>query len=544
MNHHVLDVADMTCDHCATSIEKSLRALSGVQRVQVSYAEAKASVETLDTVNVEAVVAAIRAQGYGATVQASNETGSNKSGLKIAIIGSGGAAFAAAIRAVEGGAQVTLIERGVTGGTCVNVGCVPSKIMIRTAHIARLRTHSPFDGGIEAGKPVVNRKALLEQQQGRVDELRHAKYEGILDSNPNITLVRGYARFKDAHSLLITLADGDVRELHFDRVLIATGASPRIPDVPGLTDTPYWTSTEALVAAALPQHLIVYGGSVVALELAQAFLRLGSAVTLIVRSRLLSQEDPLIGETLATLLRQEGMCVLTDQIISRVSHVDGRFHIELVEESISADQLIVATGRTPNTADLGLDRTGIKLNASGAAIVVDERLCTSVTDIYAAGDCTTNPAYVYVAASAGTRAAANMLGGDEVLDLSIVPAVVFTEPQVATVGLSEAQAVKQGFQVVTRILTLDNVPRALANFDTSGFIKMVAEQDSGRLLGVQAVAAEAGELIQSAAIAIRGRMTVQQLAAQFFPYLTMVEGLKLCAQTFNKDVKQLSCCAG
>lgn len=541
--NYVFDVKGMTCDHCATSIEKTLHKLSGVQQVQVSYANAQAVVETLDTLHAEEVAAAIRAQGYGATVRISNVAGSNQSALQIAIIGSGSAAFAAAIRSAEEGAQVTLIERGVTGGTCVNVGCVPSKIMIRAAHIAHLRTRSAFDTGIEAGKPVINRPALLEQQQVRVDELRQAKYEGILDSNPNITLLRGYARFKDTHSLLITLADGEVRELRFDRVLIATGASPHLPAVPGLADTPYWTSTEALAATTLPQHLIVYGGSVVALELAQAFLRLGSAVTLIARSRLLSQEDPLIGETLAALLRQEGMRVLTDQTICRVTHADGHFGVELADESISADQLIVATGRTPNTADLGLDRAGVKLNASGA-IVVDERLRTSVADIYAAGDCTTNPAYVYVAASAGTRAAANMMGGDEILDLSIVPAVVFTEPQVATVGLSEAQALKQGFQVVTRILALDNVPRALANFDTSGFIKMVAEHDSGRLLGVQAVAAEAGELIQSAALALRARMTVQQLAAQFFPYLTMVEGLKLCAQTFNKDVKQLSCCAG
>ncbi|PJA56404.1 MAG: mercury(II) reductase, partial [Rhodocyclales bacterium CG_4_9_14_3_um_filter_68_10] len=164
--------------------------------------------------------------------------------------------------------------------------------------------------------------------------------------------------------------------------------------------------------------------------------------------------------------------------------------------------------------------------------------------IYAAGDCTDQPQFVYVAAAAGTRAAINMTGGDAALDLSAMPTVVFTDPQVATVGLSEAEAHDEGIETISRTLSLENVPRALVNFDTRGFIKLVAEAGSLRLLGVQAVTPEAGEIIQTAAIAIRARMTVQDLADLLFPYLTMVEGLKLCAQTFTKDVKQLSCCAG
>ncbi|HFV2350192.1 TPA: mercuric reductase, partial [Escherichia coli] len=160
------------------------------------------------------------------------------------------------------------------------------------------------------------------------------------------------------------------------------------------------------------------------------------------------------------------------------------------------------------------------------------------------GDCTDQPQFVYVAAAAGTRAAINMTGGDAALNLTAMPAVVFTDPQVATVGYSEAEAHHDGIKTDSRTLTLDNVPCALANFDTRGFIKLVVEEGSGRLIGVQAVAPEAGELIQTAALAIRNRMTVQELADQLFPYLTMVEGLKLAAQTFNKDVKQLSCCAG
>ena len=169
---------------------------------------------------------------------------------------------------------------------------------------------------------------------------------------------------------------------------------------------------------------------------------------------------------------------------------------------------------------------------------------TTAEHVYAAGDCTNQPQFVYVAAAAGTRAAINMTGGDAALDLSTVPGVVFTDPQVATVGLTEEAAGEQGFEVESSTLTLDNVPRALANFDTRGFIKLVAEAGSGRLLGAQVLAAEGGEIIQVAALAIRQRMTVLDLGGQLFPYLTMVEGLKLCAQTFTTDVKQLSCCAG
>lgn len=244
-----------------------------------------------------------------------------------------------------------------------------------------------------------------------------------------------------------------------------------------------------------------------------------------------------------SILEAEGMRVLTGQTVKGVKHAEDGFTLDLGVETIRSDRLLVATGRAPNTVGMGLEAVGIKLNADGA-IPVDDRMRTTSEHIFAGGDCATHPAYVYVAAAAGTRAAANMLGGDEALDLSIVPAVVFTDPQVATVGLSEVAAQGQGYQVETRTLTLDNVPRALANFDTRGFIKLVADKETGRLLGAQMVAPEAGELLQAAALAIRARMTVNELASQFFPYLTLVEGLKLAAQIFTKDVKELSCCAG
>ena len=463
--------------------------------------------------------------------------------LHVAVIGSGGAAFACALRAADEGASVTMIEAGTVGGTCVNIGCVPSKIMIRGAHVAHSMSAHPF-AGVSRHAPVIDRRALVAQQQTRVEELRHTKYESIVDSRADsIRLVRGVARFRDARTLVVSLPEGGSELVHADRILVATGASPTIPDVPGLADTPYWTSTEALVAEDLPERLIVYGGSVVALELAQAFLRLGSKVTLLARSTLLSREDPAIGEGLLHVLEAEGMRVLLHSTMRGTRYEDGRFVIDTESGRITGDRLLIATGRSPNTRALGLESAGVRVDHRGA-IMIDDRMQTTGEGIFAAGDCTDSPEYVYVAAAGGTRAAINMPGGDARLDLSVLPAVVFTDPQVANVGMSEMQAAKEGIETDSRTLPLENVPRALANFDTRGFVKLVAEKNSGRLIGAQVLAAEGGEIIQTAALAIRASMTIADLGDLLFPYLTMVEGIKLCAQTFTKNIKQLSCCAG
>lgn len=461
----------------------------------------------------------------------------------IAIVGSGSAAFAAAIQATQAGASVTLIEGQETiGGTCVNIGCVPSKIMIRAAHVAQMHRHHPFDG-IAHHQPTIQREKLVRQQQARVDALRRSKYEEILAANDSIQLLRGWARFVDGHTLRVVQPDGEKQAVHADRMLLATGARPHVPDIPGLAESPFWTSTEALVAKEIPEHLLVLGGSVVALELAQAWLRLGARVTLLARSRLLSREDPILGEELQRALEAEGMRILLHTVPQAIRHQDGMFTVQLNGENLQGDRLLVATGRVANTHRLALDKAGVATDQQGR-ILVDERLQTSVPHIYAAGDCTQLPQYVYVAAAAGTRAAINMTGGEASLDVSLMPAVVFTEPAVATVGWNEAQAKAEGLVVESRTLTLDHVPRALANFDNRGLIKLVAEAGSGRLLGAQILAPEAGEIIQTAALAIRHGMDVQSLADMLFPYLTFVEGLKLCAQTFSKDVRQLSCCAG
>ncbi len=544
MDNVVLQVSGMTCEHCARTAEAELNRLEGVS-ASVSFETGLAEVALNPGGPRGRLARALERKGYTGMLlgQEGSPLPGGGAGLHIAIIGSGSGAFAAALNAVEEGARVTMIERdSMIGGTCVNVGCVPSKIMIRGAQLAQHQRSHPFEG-LETHEPTIDRRALLRQQTARVDELREAKYENIVNEHDEITLVQGSATFEDANTLLITHPDGSEQWLTPDRILIATGSTPAIPDVAGLAEVPYWTSTAALFATEIPRHLVVIGSSVVAVEIAQAYRRLGADVTILARTRLLSQEAPELGAGLTRVFEHEGIRVLNNTSVSRVNFKGVTFTIEIEGETLTSDALLVASGRPANTADLNLNAAGVDSLPSGA-ILVDDHMRTTAPHIFAAGDCTTQPQFVYVAAAAGTRAGINMTGGEAALDLSTMPAVIFTDPQVATVGVTEAAAIKQGINADSRTLELENVPRSLANFDTLGFVKLVIDADSDRLIGAQILAGLAGEMIQVTALAIRNRMTVQELADQLFPYLTMVEGIKLCAQTFFKDVKQLSCCAG
>ncbi|GAC02905.1 mercury(II) reductase [Paraglaciecola chathamensis] len=555
----LLSIEGMTCPSCVAHVKEALDAIEGVIKVEISYENARAAITAKGGVSVTDLIGAIEALGYIAKESAdtakentspndccdnenANNTESNQT-QHVAIIGTGSGAFACAIKAAEGGAKVTLIEGAdVIGGCCVNVGCVPSKILIRAAQLAQQQRNNPF-AGLENHAPQLSRALLTQQQTARVEELRAAKYQNILKTNPALSLLKGWAQFKNANTLIVRKNDGTEQEVHADKILIATGSTPTIPPIDGLTETSYWTSTEALFAQELPQHLVVIGSSVVALEIAQAYRRLGSEVTVLARHTLLYREDPLLGEKLTGCFEKEGIRVLDNTQATKVTHDGSQFTLGTNAGDLRCDRLLVSTGRHANTNQLNLDAVGVTTNNNGE-IVVNERMETNVPGIYAAGDCSNMPQFVYVAAAAGSRAGINMTGGDAKLDLSTMPAVIFTDPQVATVGLTEEQANAQGISTDSRVLEMENVPRALANFETDGFIKLVVEKASGRLIGAQILAHEGGELIQSAALAIRNRMTVVELADQLFPYLTMVEGLKLCAQTFNKDVKELSCCAG
>jgi mercuric reductase len=461
----------------------------------------------------------------------------------LVVVGAGSAGFSAAITAAEQGARVALIGHGTIGGTCVNVGCIPSKALIRAVgavHAAE-RAAGRFDG-VESAARITDWDILLAHRDALVAGLRQAKYADLLPVYNGITYIEGRAR----------LAEGGIvighRRLDTDRVVLATGARPAPPQIPGIDTIDALDSTTALALDRLPRSMIVLGGGYVGVELAQTFARAGVAVTLVCRSRLLPEAEPEIGAALTDYLAEEGLaifCGVSYECVARsASGVAVTIARDGRSETLMAERLLVATGRVPNTEDLGLKAAGIALSHN-AAILVDDRMRTSVQGIYAAGDVTGRDPFVYMAAYGAKLAARNALNGDSLrYDNSAMPAVVFSDPQVASVGLTEARGRAAGHEVRTSVLSLHHVPRALAARDTRGLIKLVADGRTRRLLGAHILAPEGADSIQTAAMAIRAGLTVEDLADTIFPYLTTVEGLKLAAQAFEKDVTRLSCCAG
>ena len=332
------------------------------------------------------------------------------------------------------------------------------------------------------------------------------------------------------------------------KTIIATGSSAHAPAIAGLDTVDWLTSTTALELQALPESLLVIGGGYIGCELAQMFSRMGVMVAIVCRSRLLPEGEPEISAALAEYFSAEGIAVHTGLTYDTIQKMDGGVALNVTRngarETIRAAQVLATTGRRPNTGDTGLEVAGIELGAN-CGIVVDDRLATTKDGVYAVGDVTGRDMFVYMAAYGARLAAHNALNGDSLrYDATAMPAVVFTDPQVASVGLTQAAAIEAGHETRVSVLALEHVPRALAARDTRGLIKLVADGPTGRLLGAHIMAPEGADSIQTAALAIRQSLTYQDLADMIFPYLTTVEGLNLAAQTFDKNVATLSCCAG
>ncbi len=464
-----------------------------------------------------------------------------KNSFDLAVIGAGSAGFSAAIAAAELGAHVALIGHGTIGGTCVNVGCVPSKTLIRAAEAVHQTESASRFAGVRAKGGITDWGMLVHQKNELVSSLRRAKYVDLLPSYNSVAYRGGRARLTGDGVIL----NGDA--IRAGKVIIATGAASALPSISGIENVPYLTSTTALELERLPRSLLVIGGGYIGCELSQMFARAGVNVTIASRRRLLPDAEPEISQALTEYFAEEGITVrdgLAYRDIRQVAEgialavsVHGR------TETITAEQVLVATGRKPNTKGFGLAEAGIALLPNGG-IKVDDRMLTSKPGVYAAGDVTGRDQFVYMAAYGARIAAENALNGNSKrYDASAMPAVVFTDPQVASVGWTEAEAGAQGMKVKTSTLRLSHLPRALAARDTRGLIKLVAESNSGKLLGAHILAPEGADSIQTAALAIKCGLTVEQLAETIFPYLTTVEGLKLAAQTFTKDVAKLSCCA-
>jgi mercuric reductase len=544
-------IEGMTCRHCVDAIERALTNLPGVEAAAVSFSEKRADVEAKG-VEPAMLVHAVEEAGYRASIikppqsQAApaQRTLRMSSGRMpdLVVLGGGSAGFAAAIHAAELGARVTLIEGGTLGGTCVNVGCVPSKTLLRAAEVQYRAARHSFEG-VHTAAQAPELSKVIAQKDALVAALRQEKYGDVLAAYPSVTLRQG--RGVVNRDLSITI-DGDV--LKPGRIIVTTGASPWAPPITGLTDAGYLTSTEALALTKLPASMIVIGGSAVGLEIAQLYARLGTRVTVLeAMPTLVPAEDAEIGTELAEHLRDEGLDVRTGVSIGRVRRVAAGYSIEVTTqgrtESFKAEQLLVATGRRANARGFGLEEADVELGKKGE-IRVNEYLQTSQPTVYAAGDVIGDPMFVYVAAYAGNLAAENALNGNSRrYDLSALPRVTFTDPQVASVGLTEKEARAKSVDVMVSKLPLSYVPRALAARETRGFIKLLADRRTNRLVGAHILATEAGEMIQEPTLAIKHGISIDDLAAAFHPYLTLAEGIKLAAQTFTKDVKRLSCCA-
>lgn len=468
----------------------------------------------------------------------------------LAVVGSGAAGFAAAIAARRRGASVVMVEKEKVGGTCVNAGCVPSKALLAAAgsqHAAQSGGRFPGVGTycreVEFGELMAGKDALvLELRAGRYLELA-AEY--------GWEILAGAARFRgsqDAPYLEVTAAGGSFR-VQAEHYLVATGSAPWVPPIDGLATAGYLTSTTALQLPDRPRSMIVVGAGAVGLELSQLFARLGTAVTVVeTEDRLAPGEEAEVSAAIRAAFTDEGISTYLGArpsavgraaaaVTVRVTGPDGR------DLDLRAEQVLFATGRRPATGELGLPEIAVATGARGE-VAVDAQLRTSNRRIYAAGDVTGAPQFVYVAAAQGAVAAENALAGTaSTIDYTNLPRVTFTSPALAAAGMTAAEAVAAGYRCDCRVLPLAHVPRAIVDRDTRGLVKLVADAGTGRLLGVHAVADGAGELIAAAGYALAAGMTVDQLASLWSPYLTIGEALRLAAQSFTRDVSKLSCCA-
>ena len=455
--------------------------------------------------------------------------------IDLVVIGSGGAAMAAAIAARQADKSVTLVEAGTLGGTCVNVGCVPSKTLLAAASVRHAALANAFPGApTNAG--AVDLAALVEQKDELVGRLRQAKYADVAEAY-GVPVRSGVARFTGPDRLTV-----DRQVLPAKAYLIATGAAPATPDLPGLHEVDWLTSTTAMDLTELPESLVVIGGGYVGLEQAQLFAHLGTRVTLVGRIALAA--EPELAAVLRQVFADDGISVIEEHAVA----VEPGRPVTVVTRSgrrAAGERILVATGRRARTAALDLDAAAVKTDAAGF-VQVDAHQRTSNPHVYAAGDVTGGPQYVYVAAAAGRAAALNAIGAGAQpvsVDYTGLPGVIFTRPQLAYAGLTEAAARAAGHEVITRTLDLAELPRALANRDTRGAVKLVADAATRRLLGAHAAAETAGDVMLAATYAIKAGMTVEQIAETWAPYLTTAEGLRLAAGLFSDNDKPRSCCA-
>jgi mercuric reductase len=469
----------------------------------------------------------------------------------VVILGSGSTAFAAALRAAASGKTAAMTEARTLGGTCVNRGCLPSKNLIEAAKIF-YESRNPRYPGLSPASMALDFAALIDQKDDIIADYRDQKYQSIVGDSQRIQVFEGQARFRAPNEVTV---DGQV--LSAPRFLVATGTSPTVPDIPGLSETPYLTSDlltsrEDMELKELPESLVIIGGGYIALELGQMFSRFGAKVTILERGdRILPAYEPEISDSITEVFGDEGVALHTQAKVSRVrgdpkevvvtAQVGGR------QKEFKAAKLLVATGRKPNTERLALELPGVEMDERGF-IKVNEELRTSAEHVYAAGDVIDSHAGSQMATPVGAQdggiAADNALNGKtHKVNHAVIPRAIFLDPQVSVVGLSDEEASARGYECECRIVPMSLVPRAAAVRETRGIIKMVANRQTGKVLGVSMHGLNAAEVIHEAAMGLRFNATVDDFAGMLHVYPTMAEALKIVALSYSKDVSKMSCCA-
>ncbi len=468
------------------------------------------------------------------------------------ILGSGSTAFAAALRAAELGKTAAMTEMRTLGGTCVNRGCLPSKNLIEAARIVWESAHPRYKG-LKPAKMEFDFGELIAQKQDVVHSYRDKKYQSILYEEDKIKVYNGQARLIDDHTALV-----GGQKVSGDQILIATGTHPSIPPIDGLDQVPYLTSDlltsdESQELREPPESLIIIGGGYIAVELGQMFHRFGTRVTILERSQvILPNYEPEVSEALTYALQEEGLQIVTGAQVLRVSPKSD-CHIEVIarvgekEQTFKAQKLLVAAGRAPNTDNAGLETVGVQLDRQGFVKVNDE-LQTNITNIWAAGDVigrqTESQPATPVGAHDGVIVAKNALtGAHQEVDHRVIPRTIFTDPQVAVVGMTDEEANGSGIRCWCGTIPLDLVPRAGATHQTNGIAKMVINRDTQEVVGVSLVMPNAGEVIHEAAMALRFKAKLEDYIDMIYVYPTMAEALKLAAISYFKDPAKLSCCA-
>ena len=445
----------------------------------------------------------------------------------IGVIGGGPGGYVAAIRAAQLGGKVVLVEKDKLGGTCTHVGCIPTKALLKSVELlSEVKRAEEF--GIFVKDVAFDFKKLMERKNTIVNRLSEGiKY--LLEAN-GVKVVKGKAVITSPKELKV-FEDETSKRFDVEVIIIATGSRPKLPPIQGVGSRNVLTSDQLLNIEEPPEGLLVVGGGPEGCELATIFSKLGSRVTIVeMLPHLLPFEDQELGMRLAQVLKREGISIYTSTTVEKISDEDEKKKVVISyngkKEELKADMVLMATGREPNIEGIGLEELGIKYEKTG--IVVDERMETNVRDIYAIGD-VAGGGLAHVASEEGIIAAENAMGEDVKVDLRVVPRCIYTMPEVAAVGLTEAQAREKGYEVGIGRFPFTASGRALTLGDTRGTVKIIFDKRSFEVLGVHIFGPQASELIPEAALAMKLRAKLQDIVNTMHPHPTLSEGLREAA---------------